>query len=39
MLRYGLQEMHGKLIQIPTSVELQPRADYLEERFARFRAA
>jgi putative restriction endonuclease len=39
MLRHGLQEMHGSLIRIPRRRDLQPRGDYLEERFARFRAA
>ncbi len=39
MLRHGLQEMHGSLIRVPKRVELQPRGEYLEERFARFRAA
>jgi putative restriction endonuclease len=39
MLRHGLQEMHGRLITIPRDSRLQPKRDYLEERFARFRAA
>ena len=39
MLQHGLQEMDGALIRVPTRRELQPRPEYLEERFARFRAA
>ncbi len=39
MLRHGLQEMHGALIRVPTSVDLRPRRDFLEERFAKFMAA
>ncbi|MGH7561834.1 MAG: HNH endonuclease [Gemmatimonadales bacterium] len=39
MLRHGLQEMHGSLIRVPRRADLKPRAEYLEERFARFRAA
>lgn len=39
MLKHGLQEMHGSLIRIPSSRDLQPRGEYLEARFARFRAA
>jgi putative restriction endonuclease len=39
MLRHGLQEMHGQLITVPRDSRLQPRLEYLEERFARFRAA
>lgn len=39
MLRHGLQEMHGSVIRIPKPQALQPKDGYLEERFARFRAA
>jgi putative restriction endonuclease len=39
MLRHGLQEMEGVTLQLPRSRDLRPREEYLEERFARFRAA
>lgn len=39
MLRYGLQEMDGELIEVPGKQEWRPRKEYLEERFERFRAA
>jgi putative restriction endonuclease len=39
MLKHGLQEMHGQLITVPPDSRLQPKLEYLEERFARFRAA
>jgi hypothetical protein len=39
MLRYGLQEMEGVVLRLPRSAEQRPRPEYLEERFARFRAA
>ena len=39
MLRHGLQEMHGIRIQVPSREDLKPRREFLEERFARFRAA
>ena len=39
MLRHGLQQMHGLNIHTPTNPVLQPRREYLEERFARFQAA
>ena len=39
MLRHGLQEMHGKAIRVPRQTVLCPKPEYLEERFARFRAA
>jgi putative restriction endonuclease len=39
MLKYGLQKMHGERIQVPGCPELRPKAEYLEERFERFRAA
>jgi putative restriction endonuclease len=39
MLRYGLQEMEGLTLRLPRSATQRPRTEYLEERFARFRAA
>jgi putative restriction endonuclease len=39
MLKHGLQEMHGQVIQVPTTAEKRPNREYLAERFARFRAA
>ena len=39
MLRHGLQEMHKGLIRVPRRSDLHPRREYLEERFAAFRAA
>ena len=39
MLRHGLQEMNGSIIRVPARRELQPREEYLEERFSRFMAA
>jgi putative restriction endonuclease len=37
MLRHGLQEMHGKkLMSVPTSKSLRPRADLLELAWERF---
>ena len=39
MLRHGLQEMHGGLIQVPRRAQHLPRREYLSERFARFLAA
>jgi putative restriction endonuclease len=39
MLRYGLQEMEGLTLRLPRSATQRPRPEYLEERFARFRAA
>lgn len=39
MLKHGLQEMHGRLITVPRNSRLQPKRDYLAERFARFRVA
>lgn len=39
MLLHGLQEMHGQRIHLPGRADLRPRREYLEERFARFRAA
>ena len=39
MLRHGLQELDGIRIQLPRATAQRPRADCLDERFARFRAA
>ncbi|GKS60520.1 HNH endonuclease [Nitrospira sp.] len=39
MLRHGLQEMHGSLIQVPKRAVWRPRREYLEERFGRWKAA
>ena len=39
MLKHGLQDMHGRLITVPRDSRLQPKRDYLAERFAQFRAA
>ncbi len=39
MLKHGLQEMHGRLLVVPRDSRLQPKRDYLEERFERFRVA
>ncbi len=39
MLVHGLQELHGTQIVLPRSKRLYPNKSYLEERFARFRAA
>jgi putative restriction endonuclease len=39
MLRHGLQEMNGKTIRVPARRELQPKDEYLDERFGRFLAA
>jgi putative restriction endonuclease len=39
MLVHGLQELHGTEIVLPRSKRLYPNKSYLEERFARFRAA
>ncbi len=39
MLRHGLQELDGIRIQLPRVPTQRPKADYLDERFARFRAA
>jgi putative restriction endonuclease len=39
MLKHGLQDMHDKPIVVPLRIELHPKAEYLEERFARFSAA
>jgi len=39
MLRHGLQEMEGELIQPPRRQIYKPNPEYLAERFERFRAA
>jgi len=39
MLKHGFQEMHGRLIVVPRDKRMQPRRDYLEERFERFKVA
>ncbi|HET7565102.1 MAG TPA: HNH endonuclease [Gemmatimonadaceae bacterium] len=39
MLRHGLQEVHGAKLMLPRHAEHRPNRDFLEERFARFRAA
>ncbi len=39
MLRHGLQETEGQRIAVPRAAGQRPRKGYLEERFARFRAA
>ena len=36
MLRYGLQEMHGKPLHVPTRVQDRPDRDALAERWAGF---
>lgn len=39
MLRYGLQEIEGSKLIVPTSQHLQPRREFLEERYEAFRKA
>ena len=39
MLRWGLQEMEGERIILPRAASSRPDPGYLEERYARFRAA
>lgn len=39
MLRHGLQEMNGQQIHLPRSAKLRPDPEYLDWRYARFRAA
>jgi putative restriction endonuclease len=39
MLQHGLQELHGKPITLPRAERHRPNREYLEVRFARFRAA
>ena len=39
MLRYGLQEMHGKKIWLPRRLQDKPNQDALSERYSKFKAA
>jgi putative restriction endonuclease len=39
MLKHGLQELHGSSIIVPSRAVDRPKQEYLEERFAKFRAA
>ncbi|PJI95132.1 HNH endonuclease [Luteimicrobium subarcticum] len=39
MLKHGLQEMHGRTINVPRRRDDQPSADHLAERYAQFAAA
>jgi putative restriction endonuclease len=40
MLEHGLKECHQKrLVVLPSSLELKPRRDFLEERYELFRSA
>ena len=39
MLRYGLQEMAGAAMHVPSSRASRPDEEALEERFEAFRAA
>lgn len=39
MLRWGLQEMDGTSLWLPSKSEQRPNREFLEERFARFTAA
>ncbi|MHB1169033.1 MAG: HNH endonuclease [Longimicrobiales bacterium] len=39
MLRHGLQEMHGGVIQVPRSEKQRPDRELLAQRFDRFRVA
>ncbi len=39
MLRHGLQEIAGRLIQLPPHVQHRPRPEFLEERYALFKKA
>lgn len=39
MLKHGLQEMDGQRIHLPHAAVMRPNPDYLELRYARFRAA
>ena len=36
MLKYGIQELHGKNLFLPYNQKSQPNKEYLEERFSRF---
>ena len=37
MLRHGLQEVAGTKLIVPRAVQNQPRREFLEERYERFR--
>jgi len=39
MLKYGLQDMRGRMIEVPHADRLRPRREFLEERFEVFRQA
>jgi putative restriction endonuclease len=39
MLRYGLQEIAGSTLAVPTAAHLKPRREFLEERYEVFRRA
>jgi putative restriction endonuclease len=39
MLRHGLQEVHGQRLHVPQRTADHPRAEYLEQRYERFRQA
>ncbi len=39
MLKHGLQEMNGQRIHVPRSPSLRPEPEYLELRYATFKAA
>ena len=39
MLQHGLQGFHGVVLEVPRSKALQPRRDFLEERYQLFRDA
>lgn len=39
MLKYGLQEMDGAAIVLPSSASQRPRADFVEARYEKFRNA
>ncbi len=39
MLQHGLKDMDGHIIHVPRPTELQPREEFLEERYAIFRKA
>ena len=37
MLKHGIQEMHGNKLILPRSFSLQPKKEWLEERFIQFK--
>lgn len=39
MLQHGLQGFNGKTLTVPTTIALQPRRDFLEERYSLFKKA